>query len=138
LRNFTLLGGKEGIRVEKARDIAIEDVSIKNTDYGLVVKDAYGVDVTSSKIDNTKYRGILARTSTRLKFIRNTITDSNYTGIDIDGGNHLIDIVENTIDGTGLNGGGDGITLTDSTHLKVSVNKILRAGCYGIWVTRNV
>lgn len=139
IKNLSIQGGSSNISIKYGRNITIQNSILKAAaQTGLSVFSSYGVIFNGSSISDAKIISILIDGSAKIKIADNLVNDSVETGIWIRK-SHLIHIQNNSIDGTGLaRRGGDGITLENSTHVRIGQNQILRAGCYGIWATQKV
>ena len=138
VQNLAIVGGGTGISIAHAQNVEIAGVKVQGANQGVEVFESYAVKVVGSEIEDSQKRGVSVVASTNIDIKNNKLNNSQMTGLYVEKGSRIIDVSENSIDGSGLTGSGDGMTFNDVDHLRVIKNKVLRAGCYGVWAENQV
>jgi len=121
-------GNGTGIYLYSETNVTIQNINIKNFDYGIRLVWSSG-NVIRGNIVTCKFDGVRLSSSSNNTLFQNIIADNGYEGLNIFHSSFNV-ILKNSI----INNTGNGIWLCSADNNTISSNTIANNGNYGIWL----
>ena len=126
-------GSADALRVENAKNIIIQNVTISNAANGIRIKNSENVNVKTSNIKNSNY-GIYVVDSPKTLITSNNILNNKMAGIEIAGSSNNPTISFNNI----TNNNNHGIELGSCDNINILSNYIASNSVYGVHINAQV
>lgn len=131
------------VELNLATNFRMQNCVIHHSDLGVWARESFRITVERSHIESTRTAALRVEGSTVATLRRNVLLNAGRTGISLADGVWICNLIDNDIlgtvlDGEGIPNGGDGVNASSGGQLHISNNRILGAGCYGIWLSNFV